>query len=89
MKLRRSDYRKTKDYTHYLVLNVKDLKALLSMSEKAASQITPMGDRWKPDMHTVVMRFNENQNYEGQLNVAHVASGVAKKTMYEIRRGDF
>ena len=79
----------TKGHTHYLVLSVKDLKALLSMAEKSASQIMSKTDTWTPDMHTVVMRFNENHNYEGQLNLAHVASGVTKKTMNEIRRGDF
>ena len=79
-----------KDYTHYLVLSVKDLRALLSMARKGASQITPKGNTWTPDMHTVVMRFNENQNYEGQLNVAHVSGGqITPKTMNEIRRGDF
>jgi len=81
----------TKDYTHYLVLSLKDLRALLSMAEKAASKRTPKIDTWTPDMNTVVMRFNDNQNYEGQLNVAHVSSGslMVKKTMNEIRRGDF
>jgi len=75
----------TKEGTHYLVLSVKDLRALLSMAEKGASLTESKIDTWTPEMHTIVMRFNENAKYEGQLN----AITVNDKTMNEIRRGDF
>ena len=80
----------TKEDTHYLVLSVKDLKALLSMARKGASLAKRKSNGWTPDMHTVVMRFNENSEYEGQLNITNVlGSRMGMKTMNEIRRGDF
>ncbi len=76
----------TKDYTHYLVLSVKDLKRLLAFAEECARQNDrPKPDAWTPEMSTVVMRFNENAKYEGQLNSVEVNG----KTMNQIRRGDF
>ncbi len=75
-----------KDYTHYLVLSVKELKNLLAFAEECVRQNGwPETDAWTPEMSTVVMRFNEVANYRGQLN----AVTVNGKTMNEIRRGDF
>ena len=79
----------TNESTHYLVLSVKDLKALLSMAEKGASLSKPKSNTWTQDMHTVVMRFDENPKYEGQLNITNVSGSQMLKTMNEIRRGDF
>ena len=80
----------TMEYTHYLVLSVRDLKALLSMAEKGASLSKPKSNTWTTEMHTVVMRFDENPKYEGQLNITDVSGGqITTKTMSEIRRGDF
>lgn len=80
----------TKEDTHYLVLSVKDLRALLSMARKGASLTGPKIKTWTQDMHTVVVRFAENDKYEGQLNITNVSgSPIGVKTMNEIRRYDF
>ena len=79
----------TKEYTHYLVLSVKDLKALLVYAEETASQRRPNSQGWTRDMHSVVVRFNESANYEGQLQPATVSSGVSHNTINEVRRGVF
>ncbi len=75
-----------KDYTHYLVLSVKDLRALLAVAEEEVRQNGwSETDAWTPEMHTIVMRFNEVANYSGQLNVVRVGG----TTMHQIRNGDF
>jgi len=83
----------TKEYTHYLVLSVKDLKALLVYAEETARRADEMktskSQGWTRDMHSVVVRFNESANYEGQLQPVEAASGSIRKTIGEIRRGDF
>ncbi len=83
----------TEEYTHYLVLSVKDLKALLSYAEKTAKKVDEMKTNktrgWTTDMHSVVVRFNESTKYEGQLQPATVSSGVSHNTINEVRRGVF
>tara|TARA_R100000315_G_C5160418_1_gene92250 strand:- start:166 stop:399 length:234 start_codon:yes stop_codon:yes gene_type:complete len=75
-----------KDYTHYFVVNVEDLRALLAMAEEEVRQNGwESTEAWTPEMHTIVMRFNEVANYKGQLNVTRVGG----KTMLQIRNGDF
>ncbi len=83
----------TEEYTHYLVLNVKDLKSLLAYAEETARRADEMKtskrSQWTRDMHSVVVRFNESTKYEGQLQPATVSSGVSHNTINEVRRGVF